>query len=227
MRFVTGHSPKLSAVFERALESLKAQGAELVDITDFKFADLGARSEFILGTDFKVDIAAYLANAPAAVKARTLADLIAFNKNEPREMAIFGQDRWEAAEATKGLDDPEYKSALEYAQRTMGPEGIDKLLKDNNVVALVTPTGEAAGLIDVATQLRTGGGGPSASGPPAIAGYPHLTVTMGDVAGLPVGMSFIAGKWSEQLLLSLGYAFEQATHARKAPDGHAGQAPPV
>jgi amidase len=93
-------------------------------------------------------------------------------------------------------------------------------------VALVAPTGEPAGIIDVATQLHVSGG-PSASGPPAIAGYPHLTVPMGDVAGLPVGISFVAGKWSEQLLLSLGYAFEQATHARKAPDGHAGQAPPV
>src|SRR6185312_8071313 len=94
MRFVTGYSPKLSAAFEKALESLKAQGAELVDITDFKFPDLGPRSELILGTDFKVDIAAYLANAPAAVKTRTLADLIAFNNSEPRELALFGQDRW-------------------------------------------------------------------------------------------------------------------------------------
>jgi amidase len=226
MRFLTGYSPKLSAVFETSLEALKAQGAELVDITDFKFADLGPRAEFILATDFKADIAAYLANAPAAVTTRMLADLIAFNKSEPREMAIFGQDRWEAAEATKGLDDPDYKAALEFAQRAMGPDGIDKLLKDNNVVALVQPTGEPASLIDIATQLRTSGG-PGASGPPAIAGYPHLTVPMGNVAGLPVGMSFIAGKWSEQLLLSLGYAFEQATHARKAPDGHEGQAPEV
>ncbi|MHB1206553.1 MAG: amidase [Rhodospirillaceae bacterium] len=222
MRFQKGYTPKTTVVYEAALEALKAQGAVLVDITDFKFEDLSKYGQTILNTDFKEDVKAYLVNAPAAVKTRTLADLIAFNKATPRELLVFGQDRWEAAEKTTGFDDPLYKEAVEVSQRTTGPEGIDKLLKDYDVVALIQPTGEPASLIDSATGQRTGGG-PSASGAPAIAGYPHLTVPMGNVSGLPVGLSFIGPKWSEQTLLSLGYAFEQATHARKAPDGKAGK----
>ncbi len=222
LRFQKGYTPKTTAVYEATLEALKAQGAVLVDITDFKFADLSKYGQIILNTDFKEDVKAYLVNAPAAVKTRTLADLIAFNKATPRELSVFGQDRWEAAEATTGFDDPLYKEAVEVSQRSLGPEGIDKLLKDYDVVALIQPTGEPASLIDSATGLRASGG-PGAAGPPAIAGYPHITVPMGNVTGLPVGLSFIGPKWSEQTLLSLGYAFEQATHARKAPDGTAGK----
>lgn len=222
MRFQKGYTPKTTAVYEAALEALKAQGAVLVDINDFKFADLSKYGQLILNTDFKEDLKAYLVNAPAAVKSRTLADLIAFNKATPRELLVFGQDRWEAAEATTGFDDPLYKEAVEVSQRSLGPEGIDKMLKDYDVVALIQPTGEPASLIDSATGLRTGGG-PGAANAPAVAGYPHITLPMGNVTGLPVGLSFIGPKWSEQLLLSLAYAFEQATHARKAPDGTAGK----
>ncbi len=222
MRFQKGFTPKTAAVYEAALEALKAQGAVLVDIADFKFADLSKYGQIISNTDFKQDVNAYLVNAPAAVKTRTLTDLIAFNTAMPRELLVFGQDRWEAAEATTGFDDPLYKEAVEVSQRSLGPEGIDKMLKDYDVVALIQPTGEPASLIDSATNLRAVGG-PGAAAVPAIAGYPHLTVPMGNVAGLPVGLSFIGHKWSEQTLLSLGYAFEQATHARRPPDGKAGK----
>ena len=222
LRFMKGYTPKTTAVYDAALEALKAQGAVLVDIEDFKFTDLSKYGQTILNTDFKEDVKAYLVNAPAAVKTRTLADLIAFNKATPRELLVFGQDRWEAAEKTTGFDDPLYKEAVEVSQRATGPEGIDKMLKDYDVVALIQPTGEPASLIDSATGLRTSGG-PGAAGAPAVAGYPHLTVPMGNVAGLPVGLSFIGPKWSEQTLLSLGYAFEQATHARIVPNGKAGK----
>ncbi len=221
MRFVTGYSPKLNAVFETALAALKAQGAELIDINSFGAQNYSQYSQVILNTDFKFDLNAYLAKMPPAVKTRTLADLIAFNKTEPRETVLFGQDRFEMAEATNGFDDPIYKQAVETAQRITGPEGIDRALRENNVVALVTPTAEPAFLDDPATGLDAGG--QSASSIPAIAGYPHLTVPMGAVAGLPVGLSFIGARWSEQVLLSLGHAFEQATHARRPPDGTAGK----
>ena len=225
MRFQKGYTPETQAVFEKALEALKAQGAELVDIADFKFEDLSPYKGNIMETDFKEDLNAYLAKTPPVVKTRNLDDLLAFSKAEPRENVLFGHETWEKAAVTTGFEDPDYMKLKEVAQRTRGPEGIDKLLTDNNVVALVQPTGEPAGLIDTATHLRNGGGGPSAAGVPAIAGYPHLTVPMGDVSGLPVGISFVGPKWSEQTLLSLGYAYEQATHMRKAPDGKAGQGP--
>ena len=125
---------------------MKAQGAVLVDITDFKFEDLSKYGQIILDTDFKEDVKAYLATTPPAVKTRTLSDLIAFNQATPRELLVFGQDRWEAAEKTTGFDDPLYREAVAVSQRTTGPEGIDKLLKDYDVVALIQPTGEPASL---------------------------------------------------------------------------------
>jgi amidase len=96
-----------------------------------------------------------------------------------------------------------------------GPEGIDKLLKDNNVVALVGPTVAAAWLIDAVHGDSYPGGG--AGSLAAVAGYPHLTVPMGDVKGLPVGLSFVGAKWSDALILSLGYDYEQASQKRKEP----------
>jgi amidase len=122
-------------------------------------------------------------------------------------MPFFGQEIFETAVQTKGLADPEYLAALETGRRLAGPEGIDKMLGDNNVVALVAPTLAPAWLIDPILKDRYLGGG--AGGLPAVAGYPHLTVPMGDVSGLPVGLSFIGTAWSEAKLLSLGYAFEQ------------------
>ena len=214
LRFETGYSPPTDKVFDAALAALRAQGAVLVDIPEFDTADLGKLELAALLTEFKVDLNAYLAGTPPAVTTRTLADVIAFNRNEPRELAAFGQDTFEKAAATHGLDDPQYIKSREAARRKAGAEGIDRFLGENNLVALVAPTTGPAWTIDLVNGDHFGG---SASQLPAVAGYPHLTVPMGQVEGLPVGLSFIGPAWSEQLLLSLGYAYEQATHARKPP----------
>ena len=217
LRFHTGKSPPTDKVFEAALEALRARGAVLVDIKTFEFGDLGKLELLCLLTELKVDLNAYLKNAPAAVQTRTLADVIAFNRGEPRELAPFGQDLFEQAEATKGLDDPEYLKARATLQQSAGPDGIDRLLRENNVVALIAPTTGPAWTIDL---INGDHGGGSSTQLPAVSGYPHLTVPMGQVEGLPVGLSFMGPAWSEPLLLSLGYAYEQATHARKPPVLH-------
>jgi amidase len=142
------------------------------------------------------------------VKVRTLADVIAFNKADPRELALFGQGLFEQAEKTKGLDDPEYEKARDEGIAYAGVNGIDRLLRDNKVDALIGPTVSPAWMIDAVNGDQYPGGG--AGYLAAIAGYPHLTVPMGQVKGLPVGLSFIGPKWSEAMLLGLGYAFEQA-----------------
>src|SRR3954462_4424782 len=123
-------------------------------------------------------------------------------------MGLFGQETFLRAEKTKGLNDPAYKKARHVSFFAAGPHGIDKLLRDNRVVALVGPTMPPAWLIDAANGDHRAGGGPGSLA--AVAGYPHLTVPMGLVKGLPVGLSFMGPKWSEQLLLNLGYAYEQA-----------------
>jgi amidase len=205
-RFIQGFSPQTLAIFGAALERLKAAGAELVDVNQFDESALDGLEMPILLTEFKADLDAYLSTAPAAVKTRTLKDLIAFNTAEPRELEFFGQDVFEQAELAKGLDDPDYKTKLAKALSLTREQGIDKLLADNRVVALVAPTAGPAWMIDLVNGDRGTG---SSSNIPAIAGYPHLTVPMGKVAGLPVGLSFIGKANDEQTLLSLGYAYER------------------
>jgi amidase len=215
MRFASGFGT--DEAFEEALKALAAQGAILVPIEKFDRKPEMGQGEFkVLLTELKADLNAYLATTPATVRTRTLADVIAFNKaNADREMPLFDQDTFEEAEKTKGLDDPEYKKARETSLRLAGAEGIDKMLKDNDVVALVGPTVAAAWLIDAVHGDSYPGGG--AGGFAAVAGYPHLTVPMGTVKGLPVGLSFIGPKWSDGMILSLGYAYEQASRKRVEP----------
>jgi len=195
--------------FDTALAILREKGATLVDIKKFNDKPIGKNEGVVLNTELKADMAKYLKGSPAPIGVRTLADLIAFDKaHERQEMGLFGQELFEQAEKTKGLGDPAYKKARAVSFRAAGPNGIDLLLKKNKVIALVGPTVGPAWVIDAANgDLFTGGGAGSL---PAVAGYPHLTVPMGLVKGLPVGLSFIGPKWSEALLLRLGYAYEQA-----------------
>jgi len=199
----------LDPAFNTALAILKQQGAILVDIKKFDDKLIGRNEGVVLNTELKADMAKYLKSSPAPIGVRTLADLVAFDKaHERQEMGLFGQEQFEQAEKTKGLSDPAYKKARQVSFTAAGPNGIDKLLKDNRVIALIGPTAGPAWVIDAANgDLFTGGGAGSL---PAVAGYPHLTVPMGLVKGLPVGLSFIGPKWSEAMLLNLGYAYEQA-----------------
>lgn len=217
LRFATGYSPGTDAVFEQALTMMRAAGATLVDIKEFKGRGEIGEAEFaVLLTEFKAGLNAYLATTPPQVKTRTLADLISYNAaNASTEMSLFGQDIFEKAEATKGLDDDAYLKARAKARRLAGPDGIDRLLADNRVDVLVGPTLGPAFLIDTVNGDQIGGSG--AGGLAAVAGYPHLTAPMGQVRGLPVGLSFIGTAWSEQLLLNLGYAFEQAAKVDLRP----------
>ena len=218
MRFAAGFHPETEAVFETALAALKAAGATLVDIQSFPGRrELGAKEHVVLMTELKADLNAYLAATdPAKVPSRTLADLIAFNSaHASQEMPLFGQELFLEADKTGGLSDPAYLKAAAEAKRGAGLDGIDKLLGENTVSALVAPTLGPAWLIDPVLKDNFAGGG--AGSPAAMAGYPHLTVPMGLVDGLPVGLSFIGTAWSDAKLLSYGYAFEQATHARRAP----------
>jgi amidase len=200
---------------EQALTLLRAYGAEIVEIKEFGGSKEQPKQLQLLLTEFKAGLNAYLATTPPSVKTRTLADVIAFNKANPRELALFGQDLFEKAEATKGLGDPEYRKARDYGIAYAGANGIDRLLKAHKLHALIGPTVAAAWPIDAVhgDQYPGGGGGYLA----AMAGYPHLTVPMGQVKGLPVGLSFIGPKWSDALILGLGHAFEQARGPLPAP----------
>ncbi|HZZ87596.1 MAG TPA: amidase [Caulobacteraceae bacterium] len=207
--------PALAAVFDAALALLRRHGAELVELADWRPPEaLGRQEHLVLLTELKADLGAYLATTPPQVACRTLADVIAFNRSSPRELVLFGQEMLEEAEATRGLDDPAYIAARDAARLAAGPDGIDRLLGDHRLEALIAPSYGPASRIDVPAGEHGWG---RTSGLPAIAGYPHLTVPMGQVRGLPVGLSFVGAAWSEAALLRLGYAFEQAAQARRPP----------
>ena len=218
MRFLLpNYSAETRAEFERALVNLRAAGAEIVEITEAP-ADLrqiGGWELTVLLTELKHDLNLYLASTdPAQVRTRTLADVIAFNAAEPRETVLFGQELFELAEATGGLDDPAYVEARTRSFQAAGPDGIDRLMAQNGVVALIAPTTSRAWTNDREDEDDMQG---SASRLAAVAGYPHLTVPMGFDRGMPVGISFIGGKWDDARILSLGHAYEQRTRERRAP----------
>lgn len=214
MRFASGFGT--DEVFERALAVLKAQGATLVEIKKFDEKDMGANEFKVLLMEFKTGLADYLKSSPAPLQVRALTDVIGFNKaNAGKELALFGQDIFEKAEATRGIADPGYKKARARSFELAGPQGIDRLLKEHKLDALVGPTMPPAWKIDAVNGDQISGGG--AGSLAAIAGYPHLTVPMGLVKGLPVGLSFIGPRWSDALMLSIGYAYEQARGAVPGP----------
>lgn len=214
MRFAS--TEQLNPAFETALAVLRQQGAVLIDIKKFDDKLIGSNEGVVLNTELKADLAEYLKSSPAPIGVRTLADLIQFDKDHAQqEMTLFGQEQFELAEKTKGLKDPAYKKARQVSFNAAGPNGIDRMLRQYNVAALVAPTVGPSWKIDAANGDFFSGGG--AGGLAAVAGYPHLTVPMALVKGLPVGISFMGPKWSEAMLLSLGYAYEQARGLFPAP----------
>jgi amidase len=227
LRFAVGDEPGTAALFERALDDLRAAGATLVEVKEpDNHEKMGQYEHSILITELKQDLNAYLASTPPGVVARDMTGVIAFNRAHANtELAWFGQEYFEQAEASKGYGDAGYRKALAEARRLAGPDGIDDVLADDHLDALVAPTGGPSWRSDlVAGDHFVGGGAGSYA---AIAGYPHLTVPMGQVHGLPVGLSFLGAKWSEARLIALGYSYEQSTHKRQLPRFLAGpeQAP--
>jgi amidase len=195
----------VTAVFMAELMRMADAGAVLVSVqVPLPF---GNDPYTVLVTEFKVGIEAYLASHPVAGQPTTLAELIAFNQaNAAEVMPYFGQEIFEDAQATNGLDDPDYLDALANVQSTVGENGILAVMEQNQLEALVSPTTGTAWMTNYA------GGDPGiegASTPAAIAGYPHLTVPMGEVAGLPVGLSIFAGPWHDGRVLELGHAYER------------------
>jgi amidase len=211
-----GRNDLVAAEIEKALAVLKAQGATLVDIPEVPNADrLGKNELTVLLFELKHAMAAYLAQYAPGAEVRDLADIIDFNeRNAATAMPWFGQEHFVAAQAKGGLDSPEYLDALAANLKAARADGIDKVLAEHRLDALVAPTGGLPWMTDFIKGDASGGGFTS---PAAVAGYPHVTVPAGFVQGLPCGLSFVGTAWSEPRLIALAYAFEQATKHRRAP----------
>ncbi len=210
-----GYSAETDKLAEEAIALLKSSGAEVVDPADIPHADDYGSAEFtVLLYEFKAGINRYLAGLGAGAP-RSLADLIAFNvAHADQEMPYFGQETFAQAEAAGSLTDDKYIEALAHCRRLARTEGLDAVIAKHRLDALVAPTGGPPWTTDLVNGDHFAG---SSSTPAAVSGYPSITVPMGQVFGLPVGLSFIGAAWTEGQLISLAYAYEQASKARKPP----------
>ncbi|MEA2235694.1 MAG: amidase [Thermoanaerobaculia bacterium] len=211
-----GFNDATDRLMTEAIALIKTLGATIIDpaniTTNGKF---DATENDVLQYEFKAGINKYLANAPASVKSRTLADLIKFNEeHRAEEMPYFGQEIFEQSEKRGPLTEKKYLDALTKNHRLARTEGIDATIKKHKLDAIIAPTGGPVWTTDLVNGDHFTGGYSSAS---AVAGYPHITVPAGMVFGLPVGISFFGGAWSEPSLIKFAYAFEQGSKARKKP----------
>lgn len=210
-----GFSTQVDELMKQAIDTLKAQGAEIIEDLKFKDHDQWGEAEWqVLLSEFKADLNAYLATREG-LGVRSLADLIEFNKkNGEKEMPWFAQEIFELAEKTKGLQEAVYVEALKKSKSLTREQGIDKIMEEHKLDALIAPTNGPAWTIDWINGDHFGGG---SSEPAAISGYPNITVPAGNVHGLPIGISFFGRAWSEPTLIRLAYAYEQASKHRKVP----------
>jgi amidase len=211
-----GFHAAVDRILEAALAEMKRRGAVLVDPADIPHTGEYDESEFtVLLYELKTDLNAYLATLGPGAPVRTLADVIAFNEaHRKEEMPYFGQETFIKAQEKGPLTDLAYVEALARNRRLAALEGIDAVMNEHKLDAIVGPTGGPAWMTDLVDGDHFGGG---LSSPPAVAGYPHITVPAGYVFDLPVGMSFVGRAWSEPALIKIAYSFEQATRARRAP----------
>jgi amidase len=217
LRQHAGHHPGVDQVFDTALAALRSAGAELIDPVELpKDADYGDAEFTVLLYEFKQSLNAYLATTPAAVPARSLAELIAWNEaHEDLEMPWFGQEIFLQAQEKGVLTDAAYVEARARCLRLAKEQGIDAVTRQHRLDAFVAPTCGPAWLTDWVNGDHYTGGCSTAA---AVAGAPHVTVPAGALHGLPIGLSFFGVDWSEARLLQLAFAFERETQARRAPD---------
>ncbi|MDC8829401.1 amidase [Alteromonas gilva] len=218
MRDSQGQDQAIIDAFNDSLAKLTAQGAELVDIESLSLPDdFGKHSYFVLLAEFKSTLNEYLESSPAPLAVRSLQALIDFNAASERELQLFDQSIFAKSQATDGLQDEEYATALQTVRTATRDNGIDKLLKEYDVDVLVAPTNNPAFIIDSVYGDHAPAGFIGIGYLAAIAGYPHITVPMTSVRDLPVGFSIVGGQWQDARVLNVGYAFEKSNKFIKKP----------
>ena len=216
VRRLLGFHPDVDRIVEEAMAAMRSEGAVIVDPADVPtWGDWSESEREVLLYEFKDGLNAYLAGLGGSPRVRSLKDLIRFNEeNADREMPCFGQERFIQAQAKGPLTDKRYGDALARNHRLSREEGIDRVMEEHRLDALLAPTGGPAWVTDLVNGDSHGGGSSSGA---AVSGYPNVTVPTGFVHGLPVGISFFGHAWSEGKLIRLAYAYEQATQVRRPP----------
>ena len=211
-----GFHASVDRLMEDAIEVMKGLGAVVIDPADVESrGQYGGSGLEVLLYEFKAGLNRYLASLQDGVAVRSLQELIRFNEtNRDSEMPYFGQEILQMAQERGDLSSPEYRQALRKVRRLSRDDGIDATLGKHRLDAIIAPSGRPAWLTDWINGDPSSGG---SSSPAARAGYPNVTVPMGFVHSLPVGISFFSKAYSEPLLIKLAYAFEQAANHRSKP----------
>lgn len=205
---------RVDELTKQAVEFIKLQGAEIIEIDQISDPGIGRYSFEIMLYEYKDGLNKYFESLGPNAKIKNLNDLIEFNKHDSIEMQFYAQEYLEMANEKGDLTSPEYIEALEKLTKGTQQEGLDRIMDKYNLDAIISPTGSPAWKTD-----HTNGDNflLSSSSPAAQSGYPNITVPMGNIDGLPVGLSFFGRAWSEPVLIEIAYAYEQATKHRIVP----------
>jgi amidase len=214
MKDETGFSVKVDTLIRQAIAFLKSQGAQVTEVELPKGSGFNTASYQVLLYEFKDGLNKYFAGLGNDAPVKNLKELIEFNKKDSVELRYFDQKVFELAQAKGDLESPDYRKALTLMLKATRKEGIDKLMDKNHFDALMAPTGSPAWKTDLILGDHYVGGSSSLA---AISGYPSITVPMGFIEELPVGISFFGKAWSEPVLLEIAYAYEQGTKHRRTP----------
>jgi amidase len=202
---------KTDELFKKALEFLKSQGATVVETEKIIDDSAEDNSLNLMIYEYKDGLNNYFASLGPNAPIKTVSDLIEFNKNSPEELQYFGQEYLITANKTSGMADPKYAEVVKLAAEGSRENGIDKIMKEYNLDAIIAPTSTPAWKSDL---VNGDCNVYESSSPAAISCYPHITVPMGNIDGLPVGISFYAEAWSEGKLIEMAYTFEQTNPQR-------------
>ncbi len=209
-----GRHQETDDLIDLAIEDLKKAGAEVIEIDAIGPKGIGGESFNVMLHEYKQGLNDYFASLGPEAPIKSLDDLIAFNKTDTLELKYFGQEYLEMASKKGDLNSKEYLASLEKMHQGMQAEGIDKVMDEHMLDAIIAPTGSPAWKTDLENGDTFTLG---SSSPAAIAGYPNITVPMGFVGALPVGMSIFGRAWSEPILIEVAYGYEQATNHRRPP----------
>ncbi len=209
-----GYHARVDSLMEQVVDDLESMGAEVIELDYSMDGKVHGSSFTVMLYEFKDGLTRYFASLGEKARVKDLEALMEFNKKDPVELRYFDQQLLKQAHEKGTLEDKEYKEALAMMLKATREDGIDKLLKENNLDALMAPTGSPAWKTDLINGDHFMGGSSSLA---AIAGYPAITVPMGFIDELPVGVSFFSKAWSEPQLIEIAFAYEQNTKHRKAP----------
>jgi amidase len=209
-----GKNFKVDALVSKAVNFMKSRGAEVIEIADISTDSVDNFSFEIMLYEYKDGLNKYFKSLGPKAPIKSLEELIAFNKSDAIELKYYNQKYLEQAQQKGDLTAKEYQEALAKLFKGSRENGIDRVMNKYNLDAIIAPTGNPAWLTDWTNgdNIQV-----DSSSPAAIAGYPNITVPMGFIDELPVGISFFGRAWSEPVLLSIAYSYEIGTKYRKAP----------